>query len=94
MSQYFARSPSVIDRQIGDEVFLVHEELGTIQNLDPIGAAVWRQLAEPNSIDDVVAVLQSAFPEVEKDEISRAVTTLFAALQENQLIHPVLDEGR
>ena len=94
MSQYFARSPSVIDRQVGDEVFLVHEELGTIQNLDPIGTAVWRQLAEPNSIDGVVAVLQSAFPEVEKDEISRDVTTLFAALQENQLIHPVLDEGR
>ena len=51
-----------------------------------MASAAWRALAQPRSIEDVVTLFQTAFPETPKHKIARDIVRLLASLEERGLL--------
>lgn len=63
----FVRTPDAILREIAGETLLVPVrrmrllDAETLYILDDVGACVWRRLAEPGTLDDLVAAVEEAY---------------------------------
>lgn len=84
----YVQAPGVELRAVGEDTFLVAAGAGTIHHLNPVGAAVWRQLEEPASLDDVLALLVAAFPDAPAGQMRDDVARLLNALEHEALIAP------
>lgn len=82
----YAQAPGVELRVVDDDAFLVAAPAGTIHHLNATGAAIWRQLAEPARFDDLLALLETAFPEVPRHRLASDLESLLKALAEENLI--------
>lgn len=82
----FVRGSGVVERTVDDAVFLVGPENETVFHLNPLGAAVWRLLADPVSIDDVIGLLATAYPNVAIARIEADVSRLMTGLDRRGLI--------
>ncbi len=80
MMQLYTRRANVAEREVDDAVFLVTSESETVFHLNATGGVVWRLLAEPTSIQQVVAVLHEAFPDVARERIETDVATVIDGL--------------
>ena len=49
-------------REAGDDMFLIDDATGGIHHLNTTGAALWRLLAEPITLREIVEVFREAFP--------------------------------
>ena len=83
---YFRRNPGIIERRIGDTVFLVNPEDDTIFYLNPLSSGLWRLLAEPISIADAGQIVRQAFPDTSPDQIALDVAALIAQLKKRKLV--------
>lgn len=64
---------------MGDEILLFHEEKQEYFRLNQMGAVIWRMFNTPQTVNGVVARLQSEFAVDEnqcRDEVSQFVTNL------------------
>ena len=86
MDGRYAHGPGVVQREVDDVVFLVKSGDESVFHLNALGAAVWRLLAEPTSIDEVMEILSSAFPDVEVELIEADVTKLIRRLDRRGLV--------
>ena len=75
-------------RELDDDVFIANAENDSIFHLNEIGAALWRLLERPTSVEEASALLREAFPEVERDRIQAHVAALVAELVEHRLVTP------
>ncbi len=75
-------------REVDDDVFIANAENDSIFHLNEIGAALWRLLERPTSVEEASALLREAFPEVERDRIQAHVAALVAELVEHRLVTP------
>ena len=73
---------TAIDR----DLFLVNPGRQGIYHLNATGAALWRLLAEPIGVEQAVAILHHAFPDVARAQIERDVTKVMAELTARGLI--------
>jgi hypothetical protein len=71
---------------VDDDVFLANAENDSTFHLNEIGAALWRLLERPTSVEEATAVLREAFPEVERDRIQAHVAALVAELAAHGLV--------
>ncbi len=76
----FKRNPKVVETAVDHNVFLVNPDNQAIHQLNAIGAALWRLLAEPIGVEQAVGILHEAFPDVSKAQIERDVAALVADL--------------
>ena len=86
MKGHFTRELQVIERAVGDQIFLVNPENEEIYHLNVTGTALWRLLAEPISLEDAIAVLQDAFPDEDRTDIETDVAALFTEFAGHGLI--------
>lgn len=82
----FIRNPGILERRIDDTVFLVDPEDETVFHLNPVGAGIWRLLADPTSPADAGRILQQAFPEISSDVVISDVSNLIHRLERKGLI--------
>jgi hypothetical protein len=85
-TETYRRVSGVIKREVGTTTFLVDTRLDAIHQLDPMGAAVWEQLAEPTSCGELAETLHLAFPDVDCGVIERDLGALFDGLLNAKLI--------
>ena len=73
-------------REVDDDVFLANADNDSIFHLNETGAALWRLLERPTSVEEASALLREAFPEVEGDRIQAHVAALVSELLEHGLV--------
>jgi hypothetical protein len=61
-------------------MFLAEAEGEAIFHLNPTGAALWRLLAEPVSLDEATRVFHQAFPDTERNGLADELGGLIDAL--------------
>ena len=84
MTGTYRRSDDVSDRRVGESTYLIDSRNNAIHRLNAIGAAVWGQLAEAKSSEELVSILHAAFRKVDRKVVEQDVA---------DLIHELLDAG-
>lgn len=74
------RNPEIVAREIDDAVFLVGAGNDAVFHLNPVGAAIWRLLAEPISEAELRQTLADAFPQIPAGQVSRDLEKLIRDL--------------
>ena len=72
--------------RIEDENFLASPDGKAIYHLNQIGSGIWELLAEPTSKEDIISILEAAFPGTEKSTIEKDVKKLLKRFQSKGLI--------
>lgn len=80
------RQDGISERVVGDEMFLVDGTGQTIYHLNAVGAGLWRLMDGTCGPEDAAAILQEAFPDVERDLIERDVAALTSDLLRRGLL--------
>jgi hypothetical protein len=70
--------------QAGESV-LLNMETGKFYGLDLVGCTIWRMLAEPMDLDQIVCTLHSTYG-TDLDTLHRDVSQFIAALDRNKLV--------
>lgn len=76
----YAQRPEVAENEIENKVFLEIPDSDQTYHLNSTGAALWRLLAEPTTVETAVDVIHEAFPDVARNEIEADVASLVADL--------------
>jgi hypothetical protein len=80
------RKPGISERLVDGDLFLVDGAGQTIYHLNPVGAGLWRLMDGSCGTDEAVALLQQAFPQVEREVIERDVAALVVDLLSRGLL--------
>ena len=86
MTLVYRHAPGVLSREVGDSTFLSLDADGALFRLNPMGAAVWRTIATPQSLDDIVALFVEAFPDRPRAALEADVMGLIEDLRRRDLI--------
>jgi hypothetical protein len=71
---------------VDGEGFLADVQGAAIHHLNPVGSAIWTLLAEPMTLDEMIELILTAFPEVNRVQVENDVGTLIESLMSKQLI--------
>jgi len=83
----FIRNKLVQKIRIEAENFLASPNGKAIYHLNQIGSGIWELLAEPTSKEDIISILEAAFPGTEKSNIEKDVTKILKRFQLKGLIN-------
>ena len=86
MPLLYARVPDIIPRQVDDSLFAAVPTTNTIHYLDPMAAAVWRSLAEPRTLRDLVELFAAAFPEQDRAVLRQDLRAVLRKLVKAALV--------
>ena len=75
----------VMDRSVGDETVILDLESGTYYGLDPVGARMWKLLAEGKTLGEVCDTLLEEY-DVERERLEEDILNLAGELAEKGLI--------
>jgi hypothetical protein len=84
-SPRFRQAPDVLDRSFDGEVILAAADAEGFESLSATAGGIWRLLAEPRTLDEIVTVLRGAY-ENEGSTIARDVESLVARLEHRGLV--------
>lgn len=68
------------------ETFLVDSQGREVYYLDAISSALWRLLAEPQSLESCLAVFAAAFPELPPERLARDLEKALADFETHALV--------
>lgn len=77
----------VLKIKIDGESFLTSSDGKAIYHLDKIGSGIWELLSEPMTKGDVMSILSTAFPEIDKVTIGKDTSKILSSLRLNNLIN-------
>ena len=80
------QNEGVLKVKIDGESFLTSPDGKAIYHLDMIGSGIWELLSEPMTKDDVISILSTAFPEIDKLTIEKDTSKILSSLRLNNLI--------
>ncbi len=83
----YIRSPDAIETQVNGESTVLHAVKWAYLEFNPVAQAVWRRLAEPASLGDLVAGLMAQFA-VEEAVCRAEVAALLSELVDKGYITP------
>lgn len=86
MDQRWQRRDGVKETPVDSDLFLVVPADGEIFHLNALGAALWRLLETPMSVEDAAATLALAFPDAPQGAISADSTRFFTELRARGLL--------
>ena len=86
LSGPFKRNPDIVERQVGESLFLAEAAGEAIFQLNQTGRALWRLLAEPVTLEDAVAIFSAAFPDRAPADIETELSDLLSNLHHRSLI--------
>lgn len=76
----------VVERRIGEGLYLADPEGRAIQRMDPLAAAIWGMLEEPATPGEVEEALAEAFPGTPRERIAADLRALLERLSEAGLV--------
>lgn len=82
---HIRRRPPVLSTEVEDLVVMMDMENGLYFGLDEIGTDIWRQLATPITVRELVADLSQRYA-ADRDIIERDVEKLLLSMAEHGLI--------
>ena len=82
----YRRRKGIDLREVGDEIFLIDPRYGRIHHLNPTGAALWRLLDGPLSLDEIVETFRDAFPGSTRRAHKKHLKRILDDLEDNELI--------
>ncbi|MBL6935590.1 MAG: PqqD family protein [Alphaproteobacteria bacterium] len=85
MTSYQA-NPKVDVTQVEDDFFLVYPGGESIHHLDAIGTGVWRLLARPHDLQEIVAVLSEAFPDAPPEQLHEDISKILDDMLAEDLV--------
>lgn len=86
LTKTYCQTTNISKRQVGETTYLIHGSHNAIHQLNPVGAVIWDQLAEPKSIDDLIEILHIVFEDIDRNIIARDVKKLIEELVDAKLI--------
>lgn len=88
----FRPLPDVVERRLGDDVFLVHLGRGSVYRLNRTGVAVWELAGQRLSAAEIADRLHETWA-VSRDQLGRDVSALLADLLAQDLLEPLSAEA-
>jgi hypothetical protein len=82
----YERNPGVTETAVDDEIFLVEPASQEVFYLDPVTAALWRCLDEPQSEAEIAALFAAAFPDHDPAEIADDIAAALAEMTTRSLV--------
>ncbi|QQS14648.1 MAG: PqqD family protein [Rhodospirillales bacterium] len=82
----YRRAPDIVATTLDDGTFLVDPATQDIFHLDALGGGVWNALADPESRDDLLALLREAFPDIDPAVVAADLDALLADLSARGLV--------
>jgi len=82
----YQRNPAVTATAVDDEIFLVEPASQEVFYLDPVTAALWRCLDEPQGEAEIAALFGVAFPDTDPDAIGRDIAEALADMVARELV--------
>jgi Coenzyme PQQ synthesis protein D (PqqD) len=76
----YRRASGIVHHEVGVTTFLVDPQRNAIHALNPVGAAVWKQLADLSSRAELAQTLHLAFPGVARRLIERDLAAMLERL--------------
>lgn len=76
----------VVERWIGEVLYLADPEGRAIQRMDALAAAIWGMLEEPATPDELEEALAEAFPEIPRERIAADLQALLDRLWDAGLV--------
>ena len=89
LKEIYARSADVSERHVGDELHLVSRQNKQTFCPNLTGAAIWRFLAEPHSLQSIIKVFQDAFPDQDEAKIESDVRAQLKTLSQLGVVEKV-----
>jgi len=80
------QNQGVIKTNIDGESFLTSPDGQSIYHLDRIGSGIWELLSEPTTREEVIAILSTAFPDIDSATIEKDTSKILSSLRFNNLI--------
>ncbi len=80
--RWVAQRSGVVERWIGEVLYLADPEGRAIQRMDGLASAIWDLLEEPVSREDLEATLVNAFPNIPRDRLCEDLLVLLERLAE------------
>ncbi|MDX1483874.1 MAG: PqqD family protein [Alphaproteobacteria bacterium] len=80
------RAPQVIERRVGDDLFLVNVDTDSIFHLNELADALWGLAKAGTEEAEMIALVQAAFPDVPGERIATDVGRLLKSLVGKGLI--------
>lgn len=75
------RRPGLSETELDGDLYLVEPGAQDIFHLDSLGAALWRQLAQPTSLDHLLALFAEAFPETPPNRLAADIAAALEQLR-------------
>lgn len=75
-NETYRRVRTVSTRPMGATTYLVDAQRNAIHQLNPLGAAIWEQLADPKSVEDLAGTVYLAFADTDYRIIEQDVRAL------------------
>ena len=80
------RNDEHVSASLGEALAMMDIDAGTYYVLDDVAATVWSRLAEPTTVADLLAALQSSY-DVEAERCEADVLPFLSQLRERGLVH-------
>jgi Coenzyme PQQ synthesis protein D (PqqD) len=85
-TETYWRANAVSTRQVGETTYLVDARHNAIHQLNPLGTAIWEQLAAPRSVGDLARAVHLAFSDTDYSVIEQDIRALLNGLLGAELI--------
>ena len=72
--------------EVDNQSFLADRQGAAIHHLNSTGSSVWTLLAEPMTLDELVRILITAFPELDPEQVRRDIDALVSELMRENLL--------
>lgn len=82
----FVRNPEVVQRNMDDSAFLVDPETDIVFYLNALSTGIWNILETSISLDDIINIVQKAFPDVPSKKIDQDVTELIKKMHKKNIV--------
>jgi hypothetical protein len=85
-SRKFRRRDDVELREVGEDAFLIDSATGRIHHLNATGAALWRLLAEPTTLREMLDVFREAFPDRTRRVMKKKLKDVLEDFEDSDLL--------
>lgn len=85
-AHHWRRREGLALTQVDADGFVVDPETEAVFHLNPLGRAIWQELAEPRTTDEIATAIAAAFPETPADDIAGDVRHFLDKLEKAELV--------
>lgn len=85
MQRWYRRDGMALT-QVDEDGFVVDPETEAVFHLNPLGRAIWQELAAPRTTDELATAIAAAFPDIPADDIVGDVRHFLDRLEKAELV--------